>query len=754
MRRRCTSCCCESSKETDSPRSPYSSGSNIFRIVRISLTDKGSWILRNSSGSSRSRIYRPVYSIVRRLKLQFRVQLGYNWLQLGIVNAILHEMLSHMRLPATTGWSLLFVAYALAVWVTAYHGLHGSDSLGLVCALLLLGGVVILVYLGFLRRTVQPGLYSAVAPIGLGLLGLGLGTMSSGEAGIGITAGLVIGGATAIATAAVRRRRRPKTLFLSYRRADSSDITPRIRDRLAQRFGDKNIFMDLDSIELGAPFRQVLSDAVNHSDALVAIIGERWLDLKDDDGRRRIDKEEDLVRIEIETALRNKKVLVVPIAVKGATIPEPAELPENIRDLASRNGGVVRDRPEFESDMSRLIFGLEQGSVTPWSRAAPTPIPWRWVVAMVAILLTPLPWFLLEDFTHDYRAMNSAELSPNRAMVATAHGSGIGVKSRVRIWDANTGELLHTLRAGEGPVWTVAWSPDGKHLAYGDHDGTLALLNTNTWEERHRFQQHSGMVKQIGWEPGGHRIATGDQNGAIRVWNLHTGDLRFTARSHTDNVEMIQWAPVGDRIASASWDRTTTITDGSTGELLYRIEGYTSHVNCVAWSHDGTMLASGSLESPYVAVWDASEPRMVTQFVGHKSSVEALAWSPTAPLLASAGRDRTIRIWSAAGAVKHVFDVGGIGSPRISWSPDGTLVAAADDERLWIWEVQTGRRLSRFEAHEDDYEIRILGWWPDSRHLATRGRLDDAVKVWEVYGGRQITTVRIGVIQALKDMAF
>ena len=146
-----------------------------------------------------------------------------------------------MRLSYTLRWLLLFAAYALTVWETAYQGLQGSDVLGLTCVVLLLGGVVMLVYVGFLRRTVQPRLFSTVAAITLALLGLGLGTMTSGETGFGIAAGLLIGGTVIVTAVAVRRRRRPKTLFISYRRADSGDITPRIRDRLAQRFGDKII---------------------------------------------------------------------------------------------------------------------------------------------------------------------------------------------------------------------------------------------------------------------------------------------------------------------------------------------------------------------------------------------------------------------------------------------------------------------------------------------------------------------------------
>jgi WD40 repeat protein len=221
---------------------------------------------------------------------------------------------------------------------------------------------------------------------------------------------------------------------------------------------------------------------------------------------------------------------------------------------------------------------------------------------------------------------------------------------------------------------------------------------------------------------------------------------------------MVRWTPAGDRIASASWDETVAITDASTGELLHRIEGHTSYVNCVAWSHDGTMLASGSLEEPYVLVWDSTKPHeAATEFVGHTSSVEALEWSPTDPLLASASSDGTVRIWSASGTVKYTFYVGDSTipylplAPDVSWSPDGTLLAAADDQRVWVWESETGRRIGQFVADEDGYENEILGWRPNSRSLAVLVPSDDAVKVWEIDTGRQITTIRTGMIEEFME---
>jgi WD40 repeat protein len=647
---------------------------------------------------------------------------------------------------------LLFVPYAIAVWVTAYHGLSGNDALGLVSLLLVIAGAFVLSYVGFLRRRVVPGVFSGVAVVALCVLGLIFGAMSAGESTIGIVAGIVIAAAAAfVATVAARRRRRkPKTIFLSYRRSDSGDITPRIRDGLANRFGANNVFMDIDSIELGGRFRDIIADAVNHSDAFLAIIGENWIDIVDDNGQRRIDDAEDLVRIEIETALANRKLLVVPLAVRNARIPDVEQLPDSLRDLATRNGGVVRDG-QFDTDMTRLIRGLEQGSIVPWSRAAPAPMSWRRATLMTMIVLLPLGAFLLDVPARSYRIINAATLSPDASLIATVHGVGIETKGTLRIWNGASGEVVRSVPTGEGPVWSVAWSPDGTRLAWGDHDGRLVIIDPATGIEQARFNNHSGMLQQITWSAGNDFIATGDQTGALHLYDMRAS-LHRSIQAHSDVISMVRWSPDNRRIATGSQDRTVAITDVSNAAVIARMEGHTSFVSSVAWSANGRWLASGSLAPPHLLVWNVEEGTY-TEFAGMASVVEASAWSPIAPLLAVSSADASVRVFTADGELRHVFEADGYGSPDFAWSPDGQRLALAAEGTIAIYEVGSGRRVSEWPAHRGEYRIRIAGWSPDSRTLVTHGGLD-GVRVWNVDNAELLASSRVGTVRALMDRLF
>jgi hypothetical protein len=148
-------------------------------------------------------------------------------------------------------------------------------------------------------------------------------------------------------------------IFISYRREDSAGYAGRVRDRLVDKLG-KSIFMDVDNIPLGTNFVKALQEEVGTCSALLAVIGEDWLDVRDKSGRRRLDNPSDSVRVEIGTALQ-RGIPVIPILLEGTVIPSADQLPEDLQELSLRNGINVH-HASFQADMDRLIQGLKRQS--------------------------------------------------------------------------------------------------------------------------------------------------------------------------------------------------------------------------------------------------------------------------------------------------------------------------------------------------------------------------------------------------------
>lgn len=132
----------------------------------------------------------------------------------------------------------------------------------------------------------------------------------------------------------------------------------RLYDRLAARFGDDQVFMDVDKIALGVDFAEVIAQAVSTSRVLLAVIGPTWLTATDQDGRRRLEDPNDLVRLEIAAALE-RDIRVIPILVEDADMPRRQELPENLAELADRQALRVRHE-SFRTDTDQLLAAIER----------------------------------------------------------------------------------------------------------------------------------------------------------------------------------------------------------------------------------------------------------------------------------------------------------------------------------------------------------------------------------------------------------
>jgi hypothetical protein len=142
-------------------------------------------------------------------------------------------------------------------------------------------------------------------------------------------------------------------IFISYRREETAYPAGWLFDRLAEHFGAGQIFKDVDSIELGDDFVEMITRAVGSCDVLLALIGDRWLTVIDKQGRRRLDDPNDFVRLEIEAALK-RNVRIIPILVEGATMPYADELPAALAGLARRQA-LELSPSRFEYDTSRLL---------------------------------------------------------------------------------------------------------------------------------------------------------------------------------------------------------------------------------------------------------------------------------------------------------------------------------------------------------------------------------------------------------------
>jgi hypothetical protein len=158
-------------------------------------------------------------------------------------------------------------------------------------------------------------------------------------------------------------------VFVSYRRGDAEGQARALFNELTELLGEDSVFMDVDSIALGRDFRQILQERLGSCEFMLALIGPDWLDIKDASGKRRLESPSDFVRQEIAAALK-RNIPVTPVLVRGAQIPAPEQLPDDLKDLAFRNGFEL-SHTRWESDVREMLKRLGVGKAD----AQPSPQP-------------------------------------------------------------------------------------------------------------------------------------------------------------------------------------------------------------------------------------------------------------------------------------------------------------------------------------------------------------------------------------------
>lgn len=258
-----------------------------------------------------------------------------------------------------------------------------------------------------------------------------------------------------------------------------------------------------------------------------------------------------------------------------------------------------------------------------------------------------------------------------------------------------------TLSGHDAIVKCCAHSPnasDPKIVASSD-DSTLKVYNANTGEELLTLKGHKGSVFFCDFSSDGKQIVSGGFGKTVRTWNADSGSLIHEMRGHKGVITSCRFSPIDSQLV-VSTGRDKTIKVWRSGCEITSIDGHEKPILCSAFSPDGKYFATGS-EEPTIKVWETTNWSLAYSLSGHTRAVNSVNFSKDGKMLISSSDDRSAIIWDAS-TQQPVRRLTGHrdGATWAIFNDNCTrAVSCSHDNLIYSWDLKTGAQLALYIGH-------------------------------------------------------
>ncbi|MBI1221712.1 MAG: hypothetical protein GC180_03825 [Bacteroidetes bacterium] len=364
----------------------------------------------------------------------------------------------------------------------------------------------------------------------------------------------------------------------------------------------------------------------------------------------------------------------------------------------SESGREVKSFPQLHVNVTQALFSPDGKKILATNG--------------IAVLLLALDDSASIDLNKHLGRVNHMAFSPDGKWIATACQD-----KSVRIFDAQTGTLVHQLNNHSDGVRYVEFSPDSKLLASASWDQTIVLCNFQSRKVLHILDKQLATLNTVHFSPDGKQVIASCWDRTARIYNVSDGVLTQTLEGHQRTLTDARWSPDGKFVVTASLDSTCRIWDAVSGNEKYLLR-HAAAVTSLQITPNSRYAVSGD-KAGQVAVYDLAAQSLAGQFSAHDLPINTLAIHPIKPQFVTASSDYTLHVYhlddlrclhQLKGRTEKVFD--------IAIGPENRMAAIHQDSIVRILDIPTGRLMV---SDVPGGSLEILAFSHDGKSLAAGG---------------------------------
>ena len=277
-------------------------------------------------------------------------------------------------------------------------------------------------------------------------------------------------------------------------------------------------------------------------------------------------------------------------------------------------------------------------------------------------------------------------------------------------------------------ISSVAIDQAGRFLAAVGDDHLVRIFDAQSGQIMHRWSSHTDWVKASMFQPDGQLLATAGADRRICLWTTTPGGQSHELSESPQVIFALVYSPDGRTVAAAGFDDKVWMYDAETGQLLRELVGPGSDIRAISFSPDGSKIAAAG-RTGSVCIWEAKSGRQVANVQVSSRRICALAHSPDGKLMAAAGQRRIVRLLDASTG-KPLADLPERPGEVLSLcfcGPD-TLASAGSGNVIHLWDLTTRQEKCSLVGHIGS--ITTLVYYAQTETLIS-GSYDTTVRLWD-----------------------